>query len=102
MTAENMRRAKSFFEDVTANGPAAASATQAASGLKGGKNKGGEAPTLTLTITLTLTLTLTRTLTLTLTRNPRRGDVEDLQRLQGSRAIGRGSRRERCDLSLVE
>ena len=100
MTAENMRRAKSFFEDVTANGPAAASATQAASGLKGGKNKGGEAPTLTLT--LTLTLTRTRTLTLTLTRNPRRGDVEDLQRLQGSRAIGRGSRRERCDLSLVE
>ena len=100
MTAENMRRAKSFFEDVTANGPAAASATQAASGLKGGKNKGGEAPTLTLT--LTLTLTRTRTLTLTLTRIPRRGDVEDLQRLQGSRAIGRGSRRERCDLSLVE
>ena len=100
MTAENMRRAKSFFEDVTANGSAAASATQAASGLKGGKNKGGEAPTLTLT--LTLTLTRTRTLTLTLTRIPRRGDVEDLQRLQGSRAIGRGSRRERCDLSLVE
>ena len=100
MTAENMRRAKSFFEDVTANGPAAASATQAASGLKGGKNKGGEAPTLTLT--LTLSLTRTWTLTLTLTRIPRRGDVEDLQRLQGSRAIGRGSRRERCDLSLVE
>ena len=100
MTAENMRRAKSFFEDVTANGQAAASATQAASGLKGGKNKGGEAPTLTLT--LTLTLTRTRTLTLTLTRIPRRGDGEDLQRLQGSRAIGRGSHRERFDLSLVE